>query len=215
MTGSIARYLKDFGEAPPPPPILADDVGGFDFGGDLDFPEVPVEVPVDIDAERTEAHAQGYEAGTAEAQRAWHEERDQLLKAHADELAATKALHEHEISTLVEKKMSEAALLIAEAVSDQTAKVLAPVVEQVLIAKAVADLAELLRAAILEGEVAVVTLRGPLNLFEKLTAALGENHATLLRHIEANDLDISAEIGDSAIVTRLSAWAARLREVLA
>lgn len=215
MTASIARYLKDFGEPPPAPPILAEDVRMFDFGNDSDSPDAPFEMPVDIDAERAAAHATGLEAGAADAQRVWLEEREQLVKAHADEVAAMRAVHEHEIAAVVEKKMSEAALLVAEAVSDQTARILAPVVEQVLVAKAVADLAELLRAAILEGDVAVVTLRGPVHLYEKLTAALGEGHLPLLRHVEAVDLDISAEVDDSALVTRLSAWSARLKEVLA
>lgn len=215
MTASIARYLKDFGEPPLAPPILAEDVGMFDLGSNLDFPDAPFETPVDIDAERAAAHAEGLEAGAAEAQRVWLEEREQLVKAHADEVVAMRAVHENEIASVVEKKMSEAALLVAEAVSDQTARILAPVVEQVLVAKAVADLADLLRAAILEGDVAVVTLRGPVHLYEKLTTALGEAHLPLLRHVEAIDLDLSAEVDDSALVTRLSAWSARLKEVMA
>ena len=215
MTASIARYLKDFGEPTPAPPVLVDDVGDFDFGGGFDIPEPTIETPVDLAAERAEARAEGLAAGAAEAKQSWEEERAQLLKAHADELAATKLKYEAEITSIVEKKMSEAAVLIAEAVGMQTARILAPIVEQTLVEKAVADLAELLHAAILEGDAATVTLRGPVELFEKLKAALGEEHQALLRHVEAADLDLSAEMGDAALVTRLSAWSARLKEVLA
>lgn len=215
MTASIARYLKDFGEPVQAPPVFAEDLGDFEFGGGFDLPDATVEVPVDIAAERAVAHADGFETGLAEARRQANEEREQLLKAHADELEAVRAVHQNEIASIVERKLTEAALLLAEAVSEQTAKVLAPVVEEALIAKAVSDLADLLRSAILEGDVAEVVLRGPAPLFEKLTAALGDGHANLLRHIPADDLDITAEIGDAALVTRLSAWSARLREVLA
>lgn len=214
MTASIARYLKDFGEPTPAPPILADDLGGFDFGGGFDVSDEPLEVP-DVVAERAEAHAQGYEAGGTEARLAWEQERGELQKAHAEAIAAIRAKYEADIVTIVEKKMGEAALLIAEAVSDQTARVLAPVVEQALVSKAVADLADLLRAAISEGDAATITVQGPAHLFEMLSAALGVEHAGLLRHIESADLDIAADVGGSALVTRLSAWTARLQEVLA
>jgi len=214
MTASIARYLKDFGEPTPVPPILADDLGGFDFGGGFDVADEPLEVP-DLAAERAEAHAEGYEAGRAEARLAWEQEREELQKAQAEAIAAIRAKYEADIVTIVERKMGEAALLIAEAVGDQTARVLAPVVEQVLVAKAVADLADLLRAAILEGDAATITVQGPAHLFEKLSAALGVEHAGLLQHIESADLDIAADVGGSALVTRLSAWSARLQEVLA
>lgn len=214
MTASIARYLKDFGEPTPVPPVLSDDIGDFAFGGGFEVPETPVDVP-DVEAERSEAHAEGYEAGVTEARREWEDLRAQLQNDHAEEIAALRDKYEAEIASVVEKKMGEAAVLIAEAVSDQTARVLAPVVEQVLVSKAVADLADLLRVAILDGDAATITVHGPLHLFEKLTAVLGAEHAALFRHVEAADLDISADIGGSALVTRLSAWSARLKEVLA
>ena len=215
MTASIARYLKDFGEPTPPPPILAEDPGSFDFGDSFPAaPDDPREVP-DIAADRAEAHAEGYEAGIAEARTSWEAEREELQKAHAEAIAEIRAKYEADIATVVEKKLGEAALLIAQAVSDQTARVLAPVVEQALVSKAVADLADLLRAAILEGDAAIITVQGPAHLFEKLSAALGIEHAGLLRHVESSDLDIAADVGGSALVTRLSAWSARLQEVLA
>ncbi|HEV7434919.1 MAG TPA: hypothetical protein VGO22_08630, partial [Pseudorhizobium sp.] len=62
MTASIARYLKDFGEPTPLPLVLADDVGDPDFGES--FPSLEaVEVHVDLEGERAEARAEGYDAG--------------------------------------------------------------------------------------------------------------------------------------------------------
>ncbi len=145
----------------------------------------------------------------------WAEEKEAVLKAHADELSAIREKYEFEIASLVERKLGEAAVLIAEAVSNQTAQILAPVVEEALVSKAVDDLADLLRAAILEGDAGAVIIRGPASLFRKLSSSLSPEHATVLRHVEAVDLDITAEFGDAALVTRLSAWSARLKEVLA
>jgi hypothetical protein len=215
MTASIARYLKDFGEPISVPPILVD-VGDFDYAGEsLHVQEEPIAAPVDLAAERAEAHAMGYDEGRAEAQRVWEEQRQELLKAHADEIAALRERYEADIASTIERKMGEAALIIAQAVGNQAARVLAPVVEEALISKAVDDLAALLRAAISDGDVATVTVRGPLSLFEMLQAAFSPEQSAQLRHVEAPDVDISAEIGDAALVTRLSAWSARLKEVLA
>ena len=138
MTASIARFLKDFGEVPPPPPPEAS--GDFDFGG---FPgsDAVVEEPVDIEAERAEAHAKGYEAATQELQAKWAEERQALLAAQQAEMAALKARYENEIVDLVQSKLGQIAITVAEAVSDQTAKVLAPLVEEALTDKAIADMA--------------------------------------------------------------------------
>jgi hypothetical protein len=46
-----------------------------------------------------------------------------------------------------------------------------------------------------------------------LQAHLGEE-AALLRHIEAQDVDLTVTIGESVLVTRMSAWAVSLREIL-
>nr|CAD6604336.1 GTPase [Rhizobium sp. TCK] len=212
MTASIARFLKDFGEVPPPPPPEAS--GDFDFGG---FPgsDAVVEEPVDIEAERAEAHARGYEAATHELQAKWAEERQALLAAQQAEMAALKARYENEIVDLVQSKLGQIAITVAEAVSDQAAKVLAPLVEEALTDKAIADMADLIRAAVLEGDVATVTVRGPEHLRMKLSEALGDSLPSVLRHVEASDLDVSADLGDPALVTRLSAWSARVKELLA
>lgn len=212
MTASIARFLKDFGEVPPPPPPEAG--GDFDFGG-FSGPDAVVEEPIDLEAERAEAHASGYEAATQELQAKWTEERHALLAAQEAEMAALKARYENEIVELVQSKLGQIAITVAEAVSDQTAKVLAPLVEEALTDKAIADMADLIRAAVLEGDVATVTVRGPEHLRMKLSEALGDGLPSVLRHVEASDLDVSADLGDPALVTRLSAWSARVKELLA
>ena len=212
MSASLARYLKDFSEPHAPPlPLLADGFGD-GFEDDPAFPTV-VEEPVDIEAERAEAYAKGHDAASEELQQRFDEERQALLTAHAEEMAALREKYETEAAAMIAAGLEGIAGLTAQAVSDQTARILSPLLDEALVAKAISDMADIIRSALLEGDVGTLTVRGPLHLFEKLKTALGEP-TPLLRHIEAPDLDIAVDIGESALVTRMSAWLASLKKVL-
>lgn len=214
MTASIARYLKDFGETKPVAPLMAPE---FDIGGmadDFDFPAVEDDEPkVDVEAERAEAYAEGYEAASAELQKKWDEEKQGLDNAYAAEIAALRARYEGEAAQAIEAGLNTIAGKLAETISEQTAGVLVPFLEEALADKAVDELASTIRTAMLDGDAGTVTVSGPREMFSKLEAALGPD-APLLRHVEADDLDLSVDIDGSVLVTRLSAWAASLRKVL-
>lgn len=209
MSASIARYLKDFGASPPP--VVTDDTDLFsaDIG---DFAE-PQEEAVDIEAERAEAYAKGRDEATEELQQRFDEERAALSAAHQSELAAQRQLFERELVQMAASRLQEFAVRTAQSVADQAAAVLAPVVEEAIVARAVTDLADLVRTAVLQGEVDMITVRGPLAMFEQFHAALGEE-AAVIRHVESPDIDLIVELGDASLVTRMSAWAASLRKVL-
>jgi hypothetical protein len=101
---------------------------------------------------------------------------------------------------------------IATLVSEATATAIAPIMTEALARKATENLAVLLREAILDGAAAPIVVRGPAKLFDILKGELGE-HAALVRHQEADDVDLAAEIGETVLVTRISAWAASLKKV--
>src|SRR5262245_27273121 len=63
MSPTLSRYLKDFSAQVPPPPSAIPDISFEEMPA---FPEVPPEPPVDVEAERREAYAQGHEAATQE-----------------------------------------------------------------------------------------------------------------------------------------------------
>lgn len=214
MTASIARYLKDFGEPPPAPPMSQESDGAFDFDT-FATGDTAAEEPLDLDAERAEAHREGYETGLEDARSKWEAERQELLDAHAQELAALRQRVEVELAASIQTKVADAALLLAEAVSNQTAAILAPLVEEALVAKAISDMADLIGEAIVEGDVGVVTVHGPAHLREQLVGRLDKDARSSIRHVEAPDLDVSVDLGEAALVTRMSAWSARLRELLA
>ncbi|MBX5214527.1 MULTISPECIES: hypothetical protein [unclassified Rhizobium] len=208
MSISLSRYLQDFGEPKPSGPIIDID----DLAGDV-FPEPPSEPPVDLEAERRDAYAQGHAAATADLAEKYESEARALAEAHARALEELKIRYEVEAAAVIASRVRDIAEEVAQLVSAGAATAIAPVVTDALAAKAAESLAALLREAILEGAAGPIVVRGPTSLFDILKAELGE-HAAAVRHIEADDVDLAVEIGESVIVTRMSAWAASLKKVL-
>ncbi|MBW8300475.1 MAG: hypothetical protein K0M60_12805 [Hydrogenophaga sp.] len=215
MSMPLAHYLKDF-SAPASAPSSA--IGG-DFSAvddvsfDSDFGNLPEAEPIDVEAERRAAYAEGYETASTE-----------LGEKRAAELAVLKAAHDEAMAALEARLMGETAKRLADgldrvtadialAVSERAADALAPFLSQEVAAKAVTDLADLLKTAIAEGEAGTITLKGPRALFDLLLARMPEA-AGALRHVEADDLDLSAELDGTVLVTRISAFAASLKKVL-
>ena len=217
MSMPLAHYLKDF-SAPSGTPsgVIGGDFASLDDAGfNTDFPRMsePEPEPIDLEAERREAYAQGHEAATTE-----------LGERHAAELLALRAAHEEAMAALEARLMGETAKRLAEglerttaelalAISEHAAEALSPFLSQEVAAKAVADLADLLRTAIADGEAGTVTVKGPRALFDLLLTHLPEQQGRL-RHVEDQDLDLSADLNGTVLVTRISAFAASLKKVL-
>ncbi|EJC82580.1 hypothetical protein Rleg4DRAFT_4295 [Rhizobium leguminosarum bv. trifolii WSM2297] len=208
MSITLSRYLKDFGEPEPSAPIIEMD----DFGGD-GFPEMPSEPAIDVEAERRDAYAEGHAAATADLTEKYEREAQTLAEIHARELEELKLRYEVEAAAIIASRVRDIAEEVAQLVSAGAAIAIAPVMTEALAAKAAESLAVLLRDAILEGAAGPIVVRGPTRLFDLLKAELGE-HAGAVRHFETDDIDLAVEIGESVIVTRMSAWAASLKKVL-
>ena len=212
----MASYLKDF-STPPAPPQAADlpfgSAGADDF--ELDFPALPEPEPepVDLEAERREAYAQGHEAGEREAVERLAADRQAMETANADSLAEIEQRLREEFTTALATQLPEIVKRLSVSVSEQVAHALAPLIEEGIVEKAVAELADQLEVAILAGEAGTIQVRGPRDLFEKLLSEMPD-HGEMLRHVEGADLDLTAEFGDAALVTRISAFSASLKKVL-
>jgi hypothetical protein len=218
MSASISRYLKDF-SAPKvdlslvPPryfPDLDDDLpanGAFAM-------KPQVQPQIDIDAERREAFAQGRREAERE-QIALHETEVAALNArHASELEAMRVRCENEIAAMIYDRFSDMGSQLVTMLSDQTARVLAPVMDDVLLQKSIADLARMISLSVGAGEGAKIVVKGPLALFGALKQHLNDE-TQIFRHQESADIDLSVEFGDSILVTRMAAWADTVGKVLA
>jgi hypothetical protein len=213
MSPSLSRYLKDFGAEPmpvaPPPPVMQD----LPFIEEPIFADIPETPVVDLEAERREAYAEGHEAATRVLEDKHRAETEAAAAAHRAELEAVHAKYAGEIAERVAANIRAIAAALGQAVGAETAKALAPVLTETLATQAISDLATLITAAILDGAVAPITVSGPRNLFDDLSNRLHE-HADLLRHVEAQDIDLTVTTGEGVLVTRMSAWADSLRKVL-
>ena len=210
MSIMLSRYLKDFGAPSPSEPII--DVDDFAVETASAFVELPKESEIDVEAGRREAHSEGFAAATAELTEKYEREAQAVAEAHLREIEELKLRYEIEAAAVIASRIRDMAEEIAALVSEVTATAIAPIMTEALAKKAAENLAALLREAVLEGAAAPIIVRGPAKLFDILKDELGE-HAALVRHHEADDVDLAAEIGETVLVTRISAWAASLKKV--
>lgn len=214
MTMPLTRYLKDFSAPPSPPaPVVPEFEFADDDPLDLSFPALPEPDPVDVEAVTREAYAQGHEAGVAEAKAGFEVDRQALEIGHAQMLAERDSRLRSEFAKALGEQLPNLIAQMSLAVSDQVARALVPLFSEAVAARAVEVLSKQIETAVANGEVGVITVKGPRGLFEDLSSSMPE-HAALLRHVEAEDLDLSVEFGDAALVTRISAFAASLKKVM-
>lgn len=215
MSASIARYLKDFGESQPSVASFSEaempDVSFGDFSDD--FSAAPEVETVDVESERRSAYADGHETATRELNEKMDAERTDLLAKHAAEIAELTAKYQVETAAFVATRLRESTDALAVCLSEQVATLLAPVLTEELSARAATSLADLVRAAIPDGEAATLVVKGPRSLFESLKVELSMDEK-LIQFTETADIDLSVEIGETVLVTRMSAWASSLRKVL-
>jgi len=222
MSAALSRYLKDFGAVAPPPAMPEPEIGEMPLFADI--PEAPQAPAIDLDAIRQEAFEQGRAAAEAELSATHQAGLDAAVAMHGEEMETLRVRYETEAAQRIGDGLRQIAALLAETISAETASALAPVMTEVVTEKAVAELAVLIKAAILEGAVGPIAVSGPKDLFERLAAQFddgesdGDNESEktpLLTHVEAADIDLSATIGESVLVTRMSAWADGLKKVWA
>lgn len=214
MNMALARLLKDFSEPEPAHPAFsaADAFADGVAGGDMALP-APVEPKIDVDLERRRAYDEGYQEA-AQALESRHRAALETAEiAHQRELAELRDIFEKNLAGMLAERLQQIAGEIALAVSEETAHVLAPVMNDDIAANSVRALAELIRNGILDGASGTVTVKGPRALYDMLEAALPAE-AALLRHVETPDIDLTAELDGTVLVTRISAWAASLKKVL-
>lgn len=217
MSASLSRYLKDFSapkiELTRMPPKYFPDLEG-EFPAEDRSAQRPTMPEIDIDAERREAFAQGRAEATAELAFEHQRELAELKARHAEELEGLKHRLAEDTASKLAAGFAEITGRLALALGDQTARVLAPVMQEALIKRAVEDLATMIRQGIGAGEGLTITVKGSPVLFEVLKQHLDDD-TLVFRHVVADDIDLTVEMGEAVLVTRMAAWSDTVRKVLA
>lgn len=212
MSVQLARYLKDFSAPSQAAPSFFPS-SGFAGPSAPALPAQPAAPPVDVEAERAEAFAEGRAAAEAELTARHDVELQALRQAHVEEIEALRSRYEEDYAKALAARFSGLTEAVADLVAAQAAQVLAPVLTEMLTKGAVADLARMIAAGLGAGEGLTVTVKGPASLFQQLKSHFGEN-APAFRHVEMQDVDLTVEFGEAVLVTRMAAWADTVRKVL-
>jgi hypothetical protein len=214
MSAILTKYLKDF-SAPPPPPV--DDLAfasafSLDGGGSTSAFSFEPEPSIDLEAERKAAFDEGHAEAAAAAERALEAALAEERQRHALEMAEVIARHEQETVAMIHTRFHEMTGEIAQAVADRTLQILMPMLGAKLADQAVTDLHDLVKQALKDREVALITVRGDAHLIACLKPLL-EADAVEAKYIENQSADLTVEIEDAVLVTRLETWAHALAEV--
>ncbi len=213
MNAMLTKYLKDFSAPQPASPVGNDilhSLAGAPLA-DMHFPAEP-EPQVDIEAERREAHDEGYREAAAFCANQHAEEIETLKQAHDFQLQGLADAHESETIWMIHTRFHEMTQALSQSIAEQTLQVLLPVFEEEVCRRAIAQLADLVREALSESSVSTVVMRGPERLYLRLKPLL-EMDGMQIRFIESTSIDISVEVNDTVLVTRLANWAQALSEV--
>ncbi len=228
MTVQLSRYLKDFSA---PKVDMATLSAAPRYFADKDaraarldmHAQRPQQPEIDIEAERRAAYEKGRAEGLAE-RNALLAAQQSAVSAHAAILEELEARHaaekqelltrfDHQVAARIDSRFSELGDTLADLLLTETARALAPIMEEALMRRAIDDMAVMIRRAFAEGDCGRITVRGPETLFERLRDKIDDADLAF-RHEENGDVDLTVEFGDAVLVTRMNAWAETVRKVL-
>jgi hypothetical protein len=206
MTASLARFLPDF-----------------ELSGIRSFSGIPDDVAalpqpsrqtVDVEAIRAEARAEGEAAVRNELEARHASELDAAAARHAAELEALRT----ELETIAVQSIPDAiearSAEIADAVAGDVAEILAPLIDEIVRARVVAQLAAEIRGVLDSDNAGQITVTGPEGLVAALSDRLGAD-AGRISVIHAEQFDIEIETDRTLLASRLSEWTQALKESLA
>lgn len=170
--------------------------------------------PVLADALREEGRREGRQAATSE-----------LMARHAAELEKIHANHQADLEEQAAILVSQIAEAVPAAIAareerliglltDNIAKVLAPIVEDGIRAKMVAILVNEVRSALDLGQAKKITITGPDLWLDGMRAVLGTDTANL-EFVHADAVDIDVVIDQTRLSSRFEILGETLREVMA
>jgi hypothetical protein len=147
-----------------------------------------------------------------------------LTEAHENALATERQANADEAKAFMETLGTDVGATIAaridtmqaqmvELVSTTTARIIGGLLSEHLQKRSLEALADTIRGALEDTEAIRIRVRGPISLFETLSASLG-SRAGNLDFIEAAGFDLTVAIDDVVVETRMSEWSTALSEIL-
>ncbi|MGX5667909.1 hypothetical protein G6N76_13035 [Rhizobium daejeonense] len=202
MSVLLSRYLKDFSAVVTPPP------GDFssEIANDFAQPDLlaaPVEEPVDVEAIRDEAYAEGHETAERELAEKHRQALEAMEEAHREELAAIRQKYEDEIAEHIGQAFQQMTTAVSGAVEAAVVRVLSPLIEEKIALQTAAAFASKVAEEIKEGTAVRLQVAGPDRLLETVKTRLAAIDASV-DFRETSEIELSFQMGDSVLVTRLA-----------
>lgn len=177
-------------------------------------PPPPPPPPIDVDAIVARKVAEAEAALAEQFQQVMEVERTETQRRHLADLTAERARLGEEAAALLRQRLEEMELRLAALGGDALSRILGALMSEELSSRAIANLAQTVRAALADREAVRVEICGPASLIESLRGALGDAPATI-EWREAAGLDVLVAIDGDLFETRLGEWSAALSDILA
>jgi hypothetical protein len=211
MSLPLARYLKDFG-APLPQSLPPEPVSDFDFSdSNFDLPEEPLEPAVDIEEEKSKARSEGYEAASLEMAERHEKQLAELAAKHREEIEALTARYDGAVAERVEAFLKELKVSVSDTVDNSVTRVLSPFVREQVARAAGAKFAADVAEEIGQGRTVRLSVRGPEAFVEMMRGRL-DPLVTEIEYGESAEIDMTLEVGDTILVTRLKTFVEAMEE---
>lgn len=218
MAIAIERYLKDFSQ--PDTFMLSADLDAGPQSDQLAMPEpdpvvaAPSEEPaIDIEAERAAAFEEGSRQAADMLSATHQAELEAERSRHLEEINEMRTRFEQDFSTTLAARFDQLTTELSESIGEQVARIVAPFLERSLSEQMIEQLAAAISQVLADQDGVRVAVSGSPSMFEALKTALGDR-AAQLDYTEADSFDLTVQLEDTVLSTRLSQWADTLREIL-
>jgi flagellar biosynthesis/type III secretory pathway protein FliH len=154
----------------------------------------------------------------AEVEQEWQARHDAEMarerERHETAFAELAARSGAEAAQLIDRRFAELEAQLVDITTGVAARILGASLADDIRERAVAQLADTIRAALSDGEAVRIRVRGAPSLCETLEKAL-DSHAEQVEFHVSDGFDLTVDIDDSIFETRLSEWSTAISEVFA
>jgi hypothetical protein len=202
-------------EAFEPEPVQPTHFAPFEYPAPETPNLLPSAVPAEIDSSALmPAPQMRIEAGVNEATPEFEERLRVLEETHQAALAQLERKYTVELAGKLTSKIELQGVEMADEIGSRLARLLAPILFDHARTASLAALTRDLQRILVAGEAHRIVMSGPRKMVMQVQAELGEQ-ASRLQIEETDTVDVTVRLDSEILATRLSAWSAVLKDVLA